>query len=463
MTDSTAIRRSRRDNGHAEAAMPDRELQFSELESRVTQALEHAGRAGVDMAEASASLQGGLSATVRLGEVETIEHNRDRGISVTVYAEGRKGHANSADLTSESVLACVDRAVEIARFTELDRCNGLADPERLATDFPDLDLWHPHELSIDQAIERALEVEAAGRANELISNSEGSSASASFGQTVYGNSHGFLGRSSGTRYGQVCVLIAGSGPGMQRDYWYDSQRRFDGLEAPAETGIRAAERTASRLGARQINTTQAPVVFAPEVSRSVIGHLVGAVSGGALYRNASFLKDSIGQQLFPDWMSLVERPRIPGGTGSAVFDAEGVATRERALIDQGVLTGYVLSSYSARRLGMETTGNAGGIHNLQIDGHSMGVAELLAQAGSGLLVTEVMGQGVSMVTGDYSRGAAGFWFENGQISYPVEEVTIAGNLRDMFSNVAAVGDDIDLRGNIQSASLLINGMTIAGS
>lgn len=441
----------------------DQEREFSELESRVAQALDHARSLGAQSIEASASLQGGLSATVRLGEVETIEHNRDRGISVTVYRDGRKGHASSADLAPATVLACVERAVEIARFTEQDRCNGLADPQRLATAFPDLDLWHPHPLDANQAIARALEVEAAGRANAQISNSEGTSVSASFGQSVYGNSHGFIGRSCGTRYSQVCVLIAGSGEKMQRDYWYDSQRCFGDLEAPAATGEQAAARTLQRLGARKINTLQAPVLFSPEVAPSLFGHLLAAVSGGSLYRNASFLKDAAGQALFPAWLSLLERPFLKRGMASATFDAEGVATRERALVDAGVLTGYVLASYSARRLGLETTGNAGGIHNLLVDGPLMPHAELLSEMGSGLLVTEVMGQGVSTVTGDYSRGAAGFWVEDGAIAYPVEEVTIAGNLRNMFAGIRAAGNDVDRRNNIQTGSLLIDGMTIAGS
>jgi PmbA protein len=445
------------------AGASDQQAEFNQLEMRVAEALEHARKHGADSVEASASLQGGLSATVRLGEVETIEHNRDRGISVTVYRDGRKGHASSADLAPATVLACVERAVEIARFTEQDRCNGLADQQRLATRFPDLDLWHPHPMDANQAIARAMEIEAAGRANPQVSNSEGTSVSASFGQSVYGNSHGFVGRSSGTRYGQVCVLIAGSGERMQRDYWYDSQRSFADLEAPALTGEQAAQRTVQRLGARKINTVQAPVLFAPEVARSLFGHLLGAVSGGALYRNASFLKDAAGQQLFPGWLSLLERPYLKRGAGSSAFDGEGVATVERELVDAGVLTGYVLSSYSARRLGLETTGNAGGIHNLLLDGPLVPRQELLSDMGSGLLVTEVMGQGVSTVTGDYSRGAAGFWVENGEIAYPVEEVTIAGNLRSMFAGIRAAGDDVDRRNNVQTGSLLVDGMTIAGS
>jgi PmbA protein len=447
----------------AALALPDQEAEFQELEAAVAAAMERVRAAGVEICEASASTQGGLSVTVRLGEVETVEHTRDRGLSVTVYRDGRKGHASSADLRLDSVRACADRAVEISRFTEADPCNGLADADRLATDFPDLDLWHPRALDPHQAIERALEMEAAGREDSRISNSEGASVHGNFGQTVYANSHGFLGRSSGTRYGQSCVLIAGREEGMQRDYWYDSRRAFDDLESPADTGRRAARRTVERLGSRKIGTAQAPVLFAPEVARSLLGHLVSAVSGSSLYRNASFLRDAAGEALFPDWLDLVEQPRLPRGPASTSFDAEGVATRERKLIDGGILTGYVLSSYSGRRLGLESTGNAGGIHNLLAEGPAMPHEELLEAIGTGLLVTEVMGQGVRLVTGDYSRGAAGFWIENGRIAHPVEEVTVAGNLRDMFGAIRAMGDDVDRRGGIQTGSLWVDGMTIAGS
>jgi PmbA protein len=281
--------------------------------------------------------------------------------------------------------------------------------------------------------------------------------------SVYGNSNGFVGRSSGTRFGQSCVLIAGEGDGMQRDYWYDSRRAFADLEPPGETGREAARRTVERLGARKIATCKLPVLFAPEVARGLVGHFIAAISGGALYRNASFLKDSIGEQLFPEWLSISEHPFLPRAPGSAAFDAEGVATCERKIIDQGTLGGYVLSSYSARRLGMETTGNAGGVHNVRLSGQEKSNQELLEEMNRGLLVTEVMGQGVSIVTGDYSRGASGFWVENGAISHPVEEVTIAGNLKGIFTDFQALGADRDERSNIQSGSILVGEMTIAGS
>jgi PmbA protein len=357
----------------------------------------------------------------------------------------------------------VDRAIDIARFTEPDPCNGLADPDRLATDHPDLDLWHPLPLDTQAAIERALLIEAAGREEALVTNSEGANVSSNFGVSVYANTHGFLGRSSGTIHGQYCVLIAGRGDGMQRDYWYDSQRVPGDLEDPAQTGREAARRTVLRLGARKLKTREAPVVFAPEVARSLLGHLLGAISGGALYRNTSFLKGQLGTTLFPEWMGLVERPHLRRAQGSSAFDAEGVATRDRHIVRDGVLESYVLSSYSARRLGLETTGNAGGVHNMRVDAATTPLADLLASVGSGLLVTEVMGQGVSMVTGDYSRGASGFWIENGEIAHAVEEVTIAGNLRDIWPRIRAIGDDVDQRGNIQCGTIWVDRMTIAGN
>ncbi len=441
----------------------DRDAEYALLESRVAEALDLARQGGADQAEASASLQGGLNATVRLGEVETIEHTRDRGLSVTVYLGRSKGHASSADLSIESLRASVGHALDIARFTADDPCNGLAEESRMATDFPDLDLWHPIALDAERAIERCLRMEEAGRTDPLITNSEGASVSGSFGLTVLGNSHGFMGRGEGTRYGQSCVLIAGSGSDMQRDYWFDSQRSIDDLESAELTGRHAAERTLQRVGARKLTTRKAPILFAPEIARGLLGHFIGAVSGGALYRNSSFLKDSLGETLFPEWLDLLERPFLPRGAGSTAFDGEGVAVKDRALVENGVLQGYVLSSYSARRLGMETTGNAGGVHNLCLGGQLQPGDSMLERLGTGLLVTEVMGQGVRLVTGDYSRGAAGFWVENGEIQYPVEEVTIAGNLRNMFSSISAAGDDFDTRGNIHCGSLLLDAMTIAGS
>jgi len=439
----------------------DREAELDALEDNVREALRLASQAGATAAEVSAHSSLGLSVNVRLGEVETLEHMRDRGISVIVFIGRRKGSASSADLRAQSIADCVRHALDIARFTQEDSCNGLADPDLLARNFPDLDLWHPVALDAEAAIERALRCEEAGRSDVRIRNSEGAAFDAGLGLAVYGNSNGFVGRSAGTHYGQSCVLLAGEGDGMRRDYSFDSRRRLDDLESPEDTGREAARRTVRRLGARRLKTEHMPVLLAPEVAKGLLGHLVGAVSGSALYRNASFLRDQAGQQLFPDWLQLRERPWLPRGAASAAFDAEGVATQERQLVEAGVLTGYVLSSYSARRLGLATTGNAGGVRNLLLEPGGSG--DPLHDLHKGLLVTEVMGQGVNLVTGDYSRGAAGFRIEHGEIIYPVEEVTIAGNLRDMFRDVAAAGTDIDTRGNTHCGSVLISRMMVAGS
>jgi PmbA protein len=444
-------------------AVVDREAGIQELQTCAAEALDCARQNGANASSVSVSAQQGLNLTVRMGEIEVLEHTRDRGINVTVFLGRRKGVASSGDLRSSSITEAVERALDIARYTQEDRCNGLPDADRLATSFPDFDLWHPRALDVAEATERALEVEQAGRQDPRISNSEGASVSVGTGLAVCANSLGFMGASSGTRFSQNCVLIAGEGDSMQRDYWYDSCRAYEDLEPPQITGERAAERTLQRLGAKRIPTCKAPVLFSPEVARGLIGHLVGAVSGGQLYRNASFLKDAAGEQLFPDWVRVAEMPFISRGVASASFDAEGVATVERNLVEAGKLTGYVLGSYSARRLGLESTGNAGGINNLVMDSGGDDVDDLVSAMHRGLLVTEVMGQGVSLVTGDYSRGASGFWVENGRISHPVEEITIAGQLRDMFLGIQAAGNDIDRRGNIQCGSILIDEMTIAGS
>ena len=451
------------DSSMAAQAAPDREQELSALADSAQIAIEHARSLGADSSEASANTHYGLDVSVRLGEVETLEHSRDRGLGISVYRGNSKGHASSGDLRPESVRACVEKAIDIASFTQADKCNGLAPSDRLASDFPDLDLWHPQALDVELTLERALVCEAAGLEAPEISISDGASASGSFGLSVYANSSGFVGRRDGTRYGQSCVLIAGEGESMQRDYWYDSRRAFADLDSAEHTGHEAARRTVMRLGARKIPTCEVPILFAPEVAQGLVSHLLGAISGGALYRNASFLKDTVGQQLFPDWMTMSERPYIPRGPASTAFDAEGVATSDREIIHNGILTGYVLGSYSACRLGLETTGNAGGVHNLIVEPGQFSAGDLLQQMGRGLLVTEVMGQGVSIVTGDYSRGAGGFWIENGEIQYPVDEVTIAGNLKDMFMGMEAVGTDIDDRSSIQTGSILMGKMTVAGS
>ena len=329
-------------------------------------------------------------------------------------------------------------------------------------EFPDLDLWHPATLDAEAVIERALAIENEGRSDARITNSEGASVDAALGLSVYGNSHGFTGHSSGTRFGQNCVLIAGEGEKMQRDYSYDSRRSLADLESAEKTGRDAALRTIRRLNARKIDTAEMPVLLAPEVAKGVIGHLVSAISGAALYRNASFLKDTVGEKLFPDWVNITEQPRMIRGPGSRVFDSDGVATRNRSIIEAGSLMGYVLSTYSARRLGLETTANAGGVRNLTMEPGGDGADNPIKNIRRGLLVTEVMGQGVSIVTGDYSRGATGFLIEDGELTDPVEEVTIASNLKDMFASIQLAGSDMDERGNIRSGSILLDRMMVAG-
>lgn len=441
----------------------DREAELDALEGHVHEALRQAQRLGASETEVHAHTSQGLSVNVRLDEVETLEYMQDRGISVTVLIGRRKGQSSSADLRPESIASCVEHAMDIARFTQEDPCNGLAEPELLATEQPDLDLWHPATVDANGAIERALACEAAGRADSRIKNSEGAAFNAGLGLSVYGNSNGFTGRSSGTQFSQSCVLLAGEGDAMQRDYSYDSRRCIDDLEAAEVTGADAARRTVRRLGASQLPTAEMPVLFSPRVAAGLMGHLVGAISGSSLYRNASFLKNRAGEQLFPDWLELAERPHLLRGAGSASFDSEGVATRERDIVDAGVLTGYALSSYSARRLGMQTTANAGGVRNLLLIPGGEMQGDLLAGLADGLYVTEVMGQGINLVTGDYSRGASGFLVRNGKLLHPVEEVTIAGNLNDMFRNIVASGSDIDSRGNIHCGSILVGQMMVAGS
>lgn len=438
----------------------DREIELDKLQNCVSTALARAKKMGATQAEVSAHTSKGLSVNVRHGEVETLEHMQDRSVSITVYAGKCKAHASSADLAAESILACVDSAIDIARFTQPDPHNGLADESLMADEFPDLDIWHPTPLDANRAIARAKECEAQGLKEAGISNSEGASFEAGLGIGVYGNSHGFMGRSAGTRYSQSCVLIAGKSNGMQRDYSYDTSRDLAALEDPQKTGLEAAQRTLRRLGSRQLKTAQMPVLFAAEVAKGLIGHLLAAVSGTALYRNSSFLKDAAGTTIFPEWMKITERPRLLRGLGSSAFDNEGVATRQNDLVDRGQLLRYVLSSYSGRRLGLPTTANAGGVRNLLVQPNA---EKLLQQLPSGFYVTEVMGQGVSTVTGDYSRGASGFFIENGEISFPVEEVTIAGNLAEMFLGIEACGSNLDTRGNVHCGDILIGKMTVAGS
>ena len=436
-----------------------------ELQGVVRLALDAAIEAGATQAEADASLQKGLTATVRLGEVETIEYQRDRGLGITVYFGHRKGSASTSDISADAVRETVAKACAIARFTAEDECAGLADRDALAREFPDLQLDFPWAIEPEEATALAQRCEAAGRGvDERISNSEGATVGTQRGVRVYGNTLDFLAGYGSSSHSISCVLLAEDGDGMQRDYWYSTARDPADLEDAEAIGRRAGERAVQRLGARRLATRQAAVLFAPEVARGLFGHFIGAIRGGSQYRKASFLLGAAGQQVFPAFVQMSERPHLPKGIASAVFDGEGVQTRDRELIAGGVLDGYVLGSYSARKLGLKTTGNAGGLHNLLV-APSPGAPDLkalLQQLGSGLLVTELMGQGVNGVTGDYSRGATGFWVQAGEIAYPVQEVTIAGNLKEMFKRIVAIGSDIDVRGGIRCGSVLVDGMTIAG-
>jgi PmbA protein len=436
-----------------------------ELEGIVSDALKKARELGATQAEADVSLQKGLTTTVRLGEVETVEYQRDRGMGITVYFGTRKGSASTADLSPRAVAETVEKACDIARYTAADDCAGLADPEELARDIPDLDLDHPWDISPEAAVEAARACEAAGRAVDArITNSEGASVGSHRGVRVYGNSHGFLAGFPSTSHSVSCVLLSQAGDDMQRDYWYSSARDARDLESVADIGRKAGERAVARLGARKLATQRARVLFAPEVARGLIGHFLGAIRGSSQYRKSSFLLGAAGQALFPSFLELHERPHIPKALGSAPFDGEGVATHDREIVRDGVLQGYILGSYSARKLGLKTTGNAGGTHNLLVESKHGGseIGQLMRELGTGLLVTELMGQGVNGVTGDYSRGASGYWVENGVQAYPVHEITIAGNLKDMYRNIAAIGSDVDVRGGVRCGSILIGEMTIAG-
>lgn len=430
----------------------------------VQAALEEARRLGATGAEAGANVSQGLAVTVRMGEVETLEHTRDKGLGVTVYLGRRTGSASTTDLTPAAVRDTVRAACTIARFTAEDDCAGLADPERLARTIPDLELLHPWHPSVEQAIELARACEATARAaDKRITNSEGATLSTHEGMEVYANTHGFLGSMAGTRHSLSAAVIAQDAGGMQRDYWFTVSRRPGELEAAEAVGRRAADRSLRRLGARKLGTRRAPVIYEAPVAAGLLSHFVSAVRGESLYRQASFLLDCLGTQVFAEHVRIHEQPHLKAALGSTPFDNEGVATAPRDLVRAGVVQGYVLDSYAARKLKMQTTGNAGGVHNLTIDPGGFDRAGLLKHMGTGLLVTELIGFGVNIVTGDYSRGAAGFWIENGEIAYPVEEITIAGNLRDIFREIVAVGNDVDVRGNVRTGSILIDTITIAGS
>jgi PmbA protein len=436
----------------------------ADLLALVELALQEAKVLGASQAEAAISMDVGLSVSARLGEVETIEYQRDRGMGVTVYFGTRKGSASTGDLGAAALRETVAKACTIARFTAEDSCAGLPDREDLAQDVPSLDLSHPWDISPERACEMAIECEAAAMAIDpsRITNSEGAGVSTHRGLRAYGNSLGFLAAYPGTVHSISCSVLGSAGEQMERDYWYSTLRDWRELESAESVGRRAGERTVARLGARKLATMKAAVLYSPDVARGLVSHFIGAIRGGSQYRRSSFLLEAAGQRVFPDWFALSERPHLRKALASAPFDHEGVATRDRELVDGGVLLGYVLSTYSARKLGLRTTGNAGGTHNLLVHGRGKDLDAMLRQMDRGLYVTELMGQGVNGVTGDYSRGASGFWVENGRIEYPVHEVTIAGNLKDMYQHIVDVGSDIDVRGGIRTGSILIEEMTIAG-
>jgi PmbA protein len=447
------------------AEMAKREsLGREDLENLVALALDEARRLGVDQAEVAASQDTGLSATARLGDVENLEFTNDRGLGITVYKNSCKGNASTSDISPAAIRETVAKACSFATYTAADSNAGLADADRMATELLDLDLDHPWEIDASQAIALAIESEAAAMAHDKrISNSEGATVGTNRGTRAYGNTHGFIGAYSKTSHSITCVVLAEEDGAMQRDYDYTSSRIPGDLDDPASVGVLAAEKTVNRLGARKIKTTSAPVLYIPELARGFIGHAIGAISGGAQYRRSSFLLDAVGEKIFPDFVQIQERPLIKQGVASRSFDAEGVATYDRDIVADGQLHGYILSSYSARRLGLETTANAGGAQNLLIPGSDTDLQRLTAQMGTGLIVRELIGQGVNPVTGDYSRGAVGHWVENGEIQFAVHEVTIAGNLRDLYQRIAAIGNDQDLRSGMRCGSFLVEEMTIAGA
>jgi PmbA protein len=425
--------------------------------------LRYAREGGATAADVDVSEGWGHSVSVRCGEIETLEYNRDKGLSVSVYVGHKSGHASSADFSAKALRDAVGAALAIARFTAEDPFSGLPDAECLAKDARDLDLFHPWDTSVDHSIALARRCEAAGLAlSEDISNSEGASVSTQQSQFVSANSLGFCEGYAASRHSLGCSLIAGRDDAMQRDDWWVSQRDAQRLPTPESVGEIAAKRAIARLGARRLPTCEAPVLFEAPLAAGLLGHFVQAASGGSLYRRSSFLLGQLGQQVFSPAVTISEDPFIPGGLASGWFDDEGVATRQREVVTNGVLNGWFLGSYSARKLGLTTTGNAGGCHNLILKPGSEDFAELIRRMGRGLVVTELLGQGVNLVTGDYSRGAAGFWVEDGEIAYPVQEITIAGNLSAMFRGIQACGSDVEVRGSKQTGSILIGAMTIAG-
>ena len=445
--------------------------QLEQVKARVAKVLELAKSLGADGAEVAMSRQQGLSVGTRLGEVENVEFTNDGALGITVYQQGRKGSASTADLSEQALVQAVEAAVNIAKYTSVDDCSGLADKELLAMQAQDLDLYHPKALTTEQAIEIAKECEqSALDSDKRITNSDGASLDCFAGFKVYGNSHGQLVGYPSSRHSLSCVVIAGNDDQMQRDYAYDVNRDFALLDSSVSIGKKAASEVIARLNPQKLSTMKVPVLFRADIANTFWGHFIAAISGGNLYRKSSFLLDALGKDVFPDFISIDEQPHVLKALASSAFDSEGVLTQDRDIITNGALQTYLLTSYSARKLGLTTTGHAGGIHNWFVKDKnivSRGSKEadfdaMLKTLGTGLLVTELMGQGVNVVNGDYSRGAAGFWVENGEIIYPVSEITIAGNLKDMFKGIIAVGADVDNHGSISTGSILVNEMQVAG-
>ena len=443
---------------------PSFSYQADNLKQIADDILRYAKKGGASSCEADVSEGFGQNVTVRKSEVETIEYNRDKGLSVTVYMGHKRGHASTSDFSKQAVNDAVAAALSIAKHTAEDECAGLADTNLLAQNFQDLDLYYPWSLSIDEAIELAKTCEDnAFGVDKRIINSEGSCVSLGESQFIYANSSGFMGGYPTSRHSISCAVIAGQNDTMQRDYWYSLARDANELESAECVGKRAGMRSVARLGARKLPTCEAPVLFEAPVASGLVGHFIGAISGASLYRKSSFLLDSIGKKVFPSNIQIHELPHIKKGLASSAFDDEGVSTHERKIVENGIVQGYFLGSYSARKLGLCTSGNAGGNHNITIsNGTSLGFSTILKEMDKGLLVTELLGQGINPVTGDYSRGAAGYWVEGGEVCYPVEEITIAGNLKDMLSSISAIGNDIVVRGSKRCGSLLVKQMTVAG-
>ena len=444
--------------------MADSEFSYSldEIKQMSTDVLKTAKSLGASAAEAEVSLSIGQSVSVRLNEIENIEYNRDKGMSVTVYFGQQKGHASTSDLSPQAIKDAVSAACNIAKYTAKDEFCGLADVNLMAKDVLDLDLHHPWSISVDEAIAIAKECEASALdVDRRITNSEGASVSTSTGCFAYSNSHGFTGGYPSSRHSVSCSVIAESEDSMQRDYWYSTARAAVDLDSAIAIGRKAGERTVRRLNSKNIKTCQVPVLFEAPLASGLISSLISAISGGNLYRKSSFLLDSLGKQVASPLLNISEEPHLKKGLASSPFDSEGVATQSRQLVKDGVLQGYVMGSYSARKLGMQTTGNAGGNHNLIVQSGALDFAGLLKQMGTGLLVTELLGSGMNMVTGDYSRGAAGFWVENGVIVHAVEEITIASNMAEMLKMIVAIGNDVCIQGSKQVGSILIERMTVA--